>query len=315
VCGLYYTYRKSKDVKAMPNEKDIAEKFLEAKNDVFADIVNVLLFNGREIVKEDELEPSLPRSQFKGDGGLHEQERDVAKFWRNGKICIALYGLENQTKPDPDMPFRVISYDGASYKEQIIQHRQREKTGEKADPFYPVVTLVLYFGKSQWNSPRTLLASMGEDIPAELLPFVSDYRINVFEIAHLTQEQVSLFKSDFRIVADYFVQIAQNEEYIPSTDEIRHVDELLKLLSALTGDHRFEDAFNEEHHQKGEPVTMMDVITEYENRGRAKGLAEGTLLTLCRLVRRGLLSPAAAAEDAGMNVEDFLAKMEQAYPG
>jgi len=311
----------------MPNEKDIAEKFLEAKNDVFADIVNVLLFNGREVVKEDELEPTLLRSQFKGDGGLHEQERDVAKFWKNGKICIALYGLENQTKPDPDMPFRVISYDGASYKEQLIQRSR----GGKAEPFYPVVTLVLYFGTARWNYPTALLDSLGEGVSAELLPYVSDYKINVFEIAHLTPEQVRMFKSDFRIVADYFVQMARNEEYIPSTDEIRHVDELLKLLSALTGNHRFEDVYNEEHYQKGEPVTMYDVFTDYENRGRVKGLAEGeakgraegeakgraegTLLTLCRLVKRGLLSPAAAAEDAGMNEQDFLAKMEQAYPG
>ncbi len=232
------------------NEKDIAEKFLEAKNDVFADIVNVLLFNGREVIKEDELEPALPRSQFKGDGGLHEQERDVAKYWRKGKICIALYGLENQTEPDSDMPFRAISYDGASYKEQILQRSRKEKAGEKPDPFHPVVTLILYFGKSHWNCPRTLLGSLGEDIPAELLPFVNDYKIHVFEIAHLTPEQVSLFKSDFRIAADYFVQMAHNEEYVPSAAESKHVDELFKLLSALTGDHRFEDVFNEEHHQK-----------------------------------------------------------------
>lgn len=35
---------------------------------------------------------------------------------------------------------------------------------------------------------------------------MNDYRINLFEIAYLTQEQVALFQSDFRIVADYFVQ-------------------------------------------------------------------------------------------------------------
>jgi len=39
-------------------EKDITEKTLEAYNDVFADIINVLLFNGKLTVKEDELEDS-----------------------------------------------------------------------------------------------------------------------------------------------------------------------------------------------------------------------------------------------------------------
>lgn len=33
-------------------EKDVAEKTLEAYNDVFADIVNVLLFQGRHFVTQ-----------------------------------------------------------------------------------------------------------------------------------------------------------------------------------------------------------------------------------------------------------------------
>ena len=57
--------------------KDITEKHLEALNDVFADIVNVLLFKGERLMKEDELEADTKDSQFKADGELHEQERDV----------------------------------------------------------------------------------------------------------------------------------------------------------------------------------------------------------------------------------------------
>ena len=85
-------------------QKDIAEKTLEAYNDVFADIVNGLLFNGEQVIKEDELEAESELSVYKVDGKLHEQERDVAKYWKNGEIRIAFYGLENQTAVDPDMP-------------------------------------------------------------------------------------------------------------------------------------------------------------------------------------------------------------------
>ncbi len=97
-------------------EKDIAEKTLEAYNDVFADIINVLLFSGRQVVKEDELEEESPNSSYKADGRLHAQERDVAKYWKNGLVRIALFGLENQTDPDPDMPLRLFGYDGAAYR-------------------------------------------------------------------------------------------------------------------------------------------------------------------------------------------------------
>ena len=37
-------------------QKDIAEKRLESYNDVFADIVNVLLFSGEKLIAEDQLE-------------------------------------------------------------------------------------------------------------------------------------------------------------------------------------------------------------------------------------------------------------------
>ena len=57
-------------------EKDIAEKTLEAYNDVFADIINVLLFNGEQQVKEDELEEESPNSSYKADGKLHAQEQE-----------------------------------------------------------------------------------------------------------------------------------------------------------------------------------------------------------------------------------------------
>ena len=132
--------------------KDIAEKHLEELNDVFADIVNVLLFNGEQVVKENELEADNVKTMFKSDGKLHEQERDVSKFWKNGKIRISIFGFENQTDQDAAMPLRVISYDGASYKQQY----QEKKTAKK----YPVVTLVLYFGTEHMWSEKSYSMQM-----------------------------------------------------------------------------------------------------------------------------------------------------------
>lgn len=48
-------------------EKDVIEKTLEGYNDVFADILNVLLFGGRQVVDPDDLEDQLPRSFYKVD--------------------------------------------------------------------------------------------------------------------------------------------------------------------------------------------------------------------------------------------------------
>ena len=43
-------------------DKDITQKVLEKYNDVFADILNVLLFDGRNVVDESTLIDALPMS-------------------------------------------------------------------------------------------------------------------------------------------------------------------------------------------------------------------------------------------------------------
>ena len=106
------------------NGKDITQKMLERYNDVFADIVNVLLFNGKKIVDEGALIDTSVDSALKLDGEIHSQYRDVAKYWKNSQINIALFGLENQTVPDKLMPMRVIGYDGAEYKKQVVIRKE-----------------------------------------------------------------------------------------------------------------------------------------------------------------------------------------------
>lgn len=247
-------------------EKDITEKLLEDYNDVFADIVNVLLFDGRRIIGEDALTNAKDKSQYKIANVIHEQERDVAKFWSKGKVRIALCGLENQTTVDKDMPLRIISYDGAAYRAQIAE----EEKAKSSFPRYPVVTLVLYFGMTRWSGSSSLLECL--EIPEEMKPYVSDYKINIFEIAFLEDEQIEKFQSDFRIVANYFVQKRKNKDYKPSREIIRHVDEVLKLMSVLTQDERFAEVQNE---SRGEVKNMCEILDKVEGRGIAKGFAQG----------------------------------------
>lgn len=64
---------------------------------------------------------------------------------------------------------------------------------------------------------------------------------NLFEISYLPPEKVKLFKSDFRMVADYFVQLRTNKEYMPTQDIIDHVDAFMKLMTVLTGNRKYAE--------------------------------------------------------------------------
>ena len=241
-------------------QKDIVEKGLEDYNDVFSDIVNALVFEGKRAVKPRELRTVKVRSQYKADDGkLHEEERDNAKYWKKGKVKIALLGLENQTEPDQDMPFRVIGYDGAAYRSQLLDEKLKERC--------PVLSIILYFGESHWSSPKSIREMV--DIPPGMENYVNDYKIHIIEVAYLTEEQVKLFRSDFRIIADYFVQKRKNKKYIPSRRTIRHVDAVLKFMSVMTGDERFSEV--QKAKKTGGDQTMCVILDQIENRGIEKG--------------------------------------------
>lgn len=148
-------------------------------------------------------------SQYKADDSkLHEQERDIAKLWNEGNVELAICGVENQTKIEKFMPLRVMGYDGASYRSQLMAKRPKP---------VPVVTLVLYFGTDRkWIQPMSLKEVL--NIPDGMEGYVNDYRI--------------------------------------------HVDEVLKLLSVMTGDNVYQEVLLSED-RKG-VNTMCDVAESLE---------------------------------------------------
>ncbi len=246
-------------------EKDVTEKLLEDYPDVFADIINVLVYNGEDRVDAADLEATGAVSQYKAANVIHSQERDVAKYWKKGQVRIGLLGLENQSLRNPDIALRVISYDGAAYRDELNQGEER----------YPVVTLVLYFGTDQrWGQKsRSLCSVIG--IPDEKLArFINDYKANVFEIAWLDDETVAKFKSDFRIVADYFVQMRKNHDYVPSAEVMDHVEEVLNLMAAVSGDRRFEIVQNETAERK--VSKMEDWLTRKLDKAADEAAAKAT---------------------------------------
>ena len=139
---------------------------------------------------------------------------------------------------------------------------------------------------------RVLIVKVSDD----LKPYVSDYNINVFEIAWLSKQQVELFKSDFKIVADYFVQMRTNKDYKPSPQKIRHVHEVLQFMAIFTKDNSFEEFQN--LYVKGEEITMTELLDKVEARGEFN--------TLYKQIKDGLLTVEQAAKYINKSVQELL---------
>ena len=260
-------------------EKDILEKKLLMFNDVFADFVNGIMFDGKDVVKEDELVDLSGWSHYKGDDSKHRfQDRDVVKLWKKENVVISLIGIENQDIPDEDMVFRVISYDGASYRTQLVEKERRkrkkkvdkvaEKSAEKLDIF-PVITFVIYYGEEEWKHETTLHKRLNLD--SELKHYVSDYSINLIDLKKLSEDDINKFKKDFKLIADYMVK---GSKHRADRIDLNHPEEVSELILRLTGE---ELPFEVECEEGGKNMEKFfePMFERAEARGRAEGKTEG----------------------------------------
>ena len=73
-------------------------------------------------------------------------------------------------------------------------------------------------------------------------------------------------------MANFFVQKRKNKDYIPDDPtEIKHIDEVLKLLQVMTGDEHYKEVIRK---KKG-VRSMCDVAERLEKMGIAKGIEIG----------------------------------------
>ena len=261
-------------------EKDILEKKLLMFNDVFAEFVNGIMFDGEDVVKEDELFDLSGWSQYKGDDGKYRfQDRDVVKLWKKEQVVISLIGIENQDIPDKDMIFRVLSYDGASYRTQLAENGSKKKRSDKNiinsdfaeenQDIFPVVTFVIYYGEEEWKYETTLLKRLR--VKGALKKYVSDYKINLIDLKKLSEDDINKFKKDFRLIADYMVK---GSKHAADNIELNHPEEVSELILRLTGETL---PFPQERYEGGKNMEKFfePMFERAEARGEAKGKAKG----------------------------------------
>lgn len=245
-------------------EKDMLEKKLEDRNDVFADIWNTLLFR-KKVLQESKLRSGPTESIYKSDAGkLQEQRRDTFKIYQDkASFIIAALGIENQSAYDRTMPVRVLGYDSSGYKAQIEQKREK---------LYPVITIVLNFSNQKWSGVRSLRELMGT-IPKELEPYFQDYRIHVFDIAFLSDDVIDSFYSDFGVVARFFKNRRLGKTALADDTELDYPAEIAELLAVFTGDTSYMDIMPavKAAKQRGECVTMCWVAQELIDKGEKQG--------------------------------------------
>ena len=267
-------------------ELDLREKKLLSKNDVFAAFLNAFVIDRDEVpISADELSEASPELISMMHRHVNHQFRDVIKCLQDDVgIKIALFGLENQTRPAKDMPIRIMSYDAFGYKELSKQ----AKTGEK---LIPIITVVLYFGYDKsWTAPRSLSECC--DVPKRLKRWFVDYPIHIVELGWLTDEEIERLEGDLKMIALCLRHFRDPKRWPFPTVKVQHVEEVLGLLGKITGDDIFEKLCDE--YQATEEFDMGSKLESYREFYRT----EGEIEKLASMTRRIMSKLNKTLEDA-----------------
>ena len=243
-------------------QKDLTQKNLEYYPDVFADILNALLYEGKQVVQPTELQPAPTETIYPSkNGNLRNQFHDVSKYEMREGIIRLQYTIENETNPNNKLVLRKAGYAGAIYREQY--DRQNKK-------MYPFISLVLYWGKRKNRTRKSLHSLFSAELPEETMRYIDDARLYLYDMRKLPKDVRQRFRSDMRIIVDY---LAEGREYQPTNQVIVHIEEFLLLMQALTGDSRYEQILPQlEKREKQGGITMCELLDKYEKKGTQKGI-------------------------------------------
>lgn len=235
---------------------------LEEYPEVFADIVNTLIFKGKRVVKAEDLQnEDLPFNRKK-----NKLEHQVIQVWKKGHVKFSYIAFENPAEFSQYIPIRSIGEVGNIYCSEI-------GSAKNTADLFPVIDIVLYLGhEKHWKAPTNLMNCF--HMAKELQPYLNDYKVNLFEIAWLDEETVSKFQSDFRFIVDYYVQARKNKFWEPMYGEADHINEVFEMLYDMTDDERFLIVLEEP--RLGGNSTMPSVVLDrIEYRGMMMGRDDG----------------------------------------
>ena len=279
----------------MKEENATSIEFFRAFRRV-ADLINGVIFHGKQIVRECDLQEQNPvlHDISKKDNRVSAVENtlDLSVMVTVGKAKFLLM-LQGQTIEHYVMPVRASHERGTDYynqwkKLQKMHNEARDlMKGEeylsgvkKRDRFYPVIHIVVYFGKKRWKAARKMDdLFLTEIFPEELKKLFTEKPLLIFEMRHFSNEE--WFQTDLRQVCGFLKRTNDRmklKTYIEENQEVfsNLPEDAYDFLTVMAGIRNLR-LIKQEVQSKGGGFDMCKAIKEMLRVSRQEGEQEGRL--------------------------------------
>ena len=298
---------------------DVLLKDFWRVNGRFADLFNAVIFQGKEVLKAEELQEM--DTDMSGVIRFREHEeslvrvRDVVKKMAFGVEFVVL-GIESQQKIHYAMPLRTMLYDGMGYLKEyreITQSMKKEKgkwTEEeflsgmrKGDRLHPIITIVIYYSEYVWDGPMCL-KDMIVEMPEEIEKIFSDYKMNLVQVRD--SGQYTFHNEDVRTVFEISREIFQgNFEKINREYKDRDINqELIRVIGKITDSSKLM-----EQNKEGEMGNMCTALRKLEEECERKGRKEGHE----RGLEAGIINMVSVMRELQIEQEVILQKLQEKF--
>ena len=179
----------------------------------YADAINAIVFNGKQVVKPDKLVPIDIETQYVNKdivtGQIHTDTRfrDKVRLAEVEDAVYCIFGIENQSTREYDMPLRVMEYEVREYLRQF-----KESGGKKDFKLKPVITIVMYWKPDEWKEPVTVKGLMHPEYlnwinNNGLSDYLQDYKMHLFTPYGVDKSELSrILKSEKYIQSPHWVE-------------------------------------------------------------------------------------------------------------
>lgn len=302
------------------SRKDTITKEYMSKREHFADAFNSCVFDGKQVVKADELslqekDPTELGIVFaNGEKDVVQKLRDVLKkgvIMSSDKMTFLLLGIENQSEVHYAMPVRNLLYDALNYRQQVseiaAEHRKEKDLRDaeflsgfsKEDKIIPVITLTVYFGSDKWDGPRSLKEMFPKDIGEEVLRKVDDYHLHLIIPTEI--KDFSKFKTELGKAMKY-IAVSEDKEAmkeLAKDEDFKEIGiETVRLINECTGS-------NIDVSENGEVVNMCKGLEDWINDVTEEKNAKFLVKSVENIVKNLNLNLETACNALGSSVQAY----------
>ena len=278
--------------------------------DRFSDLVNYILYQGREVTKPSDFRELDPvRSEVFGPDNSYEILIDNLKelsLKEDDRNIYVMIGLESQGYHDETMVVRAMKAKALLYTYQLR---------EKVKPLKPVIIIVLNLTGDKWKSPVTLKSMFEKEYLDKFGYLIDDVSYVLLDVNEDSEIPKGLLKTDLELLLNclkYSSNRPKLEDYIEKEEAFNSLDDItFKLINKIS-------VLDVKIKEEGGKIKMWPAVKQmkeesYNNgydSGFDSGINKGKLEQSEHLVNIHLLSVEQAARGLNLTVEEYLAAVK-----